>query len=32
MEQAGLSNVFYHEYMINTVAIHVGTKLKNTLK
>jgi demethylmenaquinone methyltransferase/2-methoxy-6-polyprenyl-1,4-benzoquinol methylase len=32
MEQGGLSNVFYHEYMINTVAIHVGTKLKNTLK
>jgi demethylmenaquinone methyltransferase/2-methoxy-6-polyprenyl-1,4-benzoquinol methylase len=32
MEQAGLSNVVYHEYMIKTVAIHVGTKLKNTLK
>ncbi len=30
MEQAGLSNVVYNEYMINTVAIHVGTKLKNT--
>jgi len=27
MEQAGLHNVVYHEYMINTVAIHVGTKL-----
>lgn len=32
MEQAGLSNVVYNEYMINTVAIHVGTKLKNTVK
>jgi demethylmenaquinone methyltransferase/2-methoxy-6-polyprenyl-1,4-benzoquinol methylase len=28
MEQAGLHNVVYHEYMINTVAIHVGTKLR----
>lgn len=28
MEQAGLRNVVYHEYMINTVAIHVGTKLR----
>ena len=32
MEQAGLSNVVYNEYMINTVAIHAGTKLKNTVK
>ncbi|MFN8465984.1 MAG: class I SAM-dependent methyltransferase [Caldilineaceae bacterium] len=32
MEQAGLSNVVYNEYMINTVAIHVGTKLRNTAK
>ena len=28
MEQAGLHNVVYHEYMINTVAIHVGTKMR----
>lgn len=28
MEQAGLHNVIYHEYMINTVAIHVGTKMR----
>ena len=28
MQQAGLHNVVYHEYMINTVAIHVGTKLR----
>lgn len=28
MERAGLSNVVYHEYMIKTVAIHVGTKLR----
>lgn len=27
MEQAGLSNVFYTEEMMGTVAIHVGTKL-----
>jgi demethylmenaquinone methyltransferase/2-methoxy-6-polyprenyl-1,4-benzoquinol methylase len=27
MEQAGLQNVAYKEYMINTVAIHVGAKL-----
>ena len=26
MEQAGLSNVVYNEYMIKTVAIHVGTE------
>jgi demethylmenaquinone methyltransferase / 2-methoxy-6-polyprenyl-1,4-benzoquinol methylase len=32
MEQAGLSNVAYQEFMMNTVAIHVGTKLKDTLK
>ena len=32
MEQAGLSNVVYNEYMIKTVAIHAGTKLRNTLK
>jgi demethylmenaquinone methyltransferase/2-methoxy-6-polyprenyl-1,4-benzoquinol methylase len=32
MEQAGLSNVVYREYMIKTVAIHAGTKLKNTVK
>lgn len=32
MEQAGLSNVVYNEYMINTVAIHVGTKLRNSVK
>ncbi len=32
MEQAGLSNVVYNEYMIKTVAIHVGTKLRNTVK
>jgi demethylmenaquinone methyltransferase/2-methoxy-6-polyprenyl-1,4-benzoquinol methylase len=32
MEQAGLSNVVYHEYMIRTVAIHTGTKLKNTIR
>ena len=31
MEQAGLSNVVYNEYMINTVAIHVGTKLRNSV-
>ncbi len=30
MEQAGLSNVIYSEHMINTVAIHVGTKLVGT--
>ena len=28
MEKAGLHNVVYREYMINTVAIHVGTKLR----
>ena len=28
MERAGLHNVVYQEYMIKTVAIHVGTKLK----
>lgn len=27
MEQAGLRNVFYQEFMFGTVAIHVGTKL-----
>jgi demethylmenaquinone methyltransferase/2-methoxy-6-polyprenyl-1,4-benzoquinol methylase len=27
MEQAGLRNVFYREFMFGTVAIHVGTKL-----
>jgi demethylmenaquinone methyltransferase/2-methoxy-6-polyprenyl-1,4-benzoquinol methylase len=32
MEQAGLSNVVYNEYMIKTVAIHAGTKLKSRLK
>ena len=32
MEQAGLSNVVFNEYMIKTVAIHVGTKLRNTVK